>query len=76
MNMSLYRSGTRILKRGMYPNEDTTGLSGVKNIIDAGKQKEFLEAVAGKSAFVSDDGPSIDFVPQYVYLLNGDECPH
>jgi len=55
----------------MYSNEDAQRLSGVKTIVDSREMKTFLESVKAKTVFTSKDGDFTSFVPESVYVLQG-----
>lgn len=53
----------------MYSNEDATRLSGIRTIINAAEQKEFLAALKAAREFVSSGGVAIPTTPEKLYLL-------
>ncbi|NNF00670.1 MAG: aminopeptidase P family protein [Pyrinomonadaceae bacterium] len=55
----------------MYSNSDAQRLSGIKTIVDSRELKAFLDALKGKIVFKSKDGVFSSFVPESVYLLQG-----
>ena len=57
----------------MYSKEDARRLSGIKTIIDSDETKAFLDSLKAKKVFKSKDGEFTTFVPESVYLLQGNQ---